>query len=395
MKKLILLSFILLFLFPAIAAAMGSPQSTNPNGPNYVPPPPPALSNPKAQEIIGLEKAKLNIFSGMNVIGNVQKSIVTAGPKLAGRLKNISGEIFGILTVLAFIWLVMPMWFKGMDFGAIVMFWVKVLVIYGMLREYNYFWNEGVVGFFITLKTQIMGAHTGMIAFTFDVFAKILWAILKSFIGGSVWAVITGGWLLTGVLLLDVATLLMLLIAIIMIIGTIFLVEIYIVIALVTGYIFIPFAVIKQGEFLFNGWLKFLISSAFSYFLIGLAMKLFEIIFSSITFDPSFGQMFSLGEQLGVLIVLVLFAYLITKIPSLAGELIAGTPNISVGGAVAGAVGAISVMTGAGRIAGAAGTGGTSELAVQGAKLAKHWTKMKDFKGMRNAFKHKGGGDKN
>ena len=393
MKKLILLLFILLSLFPAIAAAMGSPQSTNPNGPNYVPPAP-ALSNPKVQEIITLKKAKLNIFSGMNILGEVQKSIITAGPKLAGRLHNISGEIFGILTVLAFIWLVMPMWFKGMDFGAIVMFWVKVLIIYGMLREYNYFWNEGIVGFFIYLKTQIMGAHTEMITFTFEVFAKILWAILESFVGGSVWAVITGGWPLAGILLLDVATLLMLFIAIIMIIGTIFLVQIYIVIALVTGYIFIPFAVIKQGEFLFNGWLKFLISSAFSYFLIGLVMKLFEVIFSSITYDPSLGQMLSLGEQLGVLIVLILFAYLITKIPSLAGELIAGTPNISVSGAVAGAMGAVSIMAGAGRIAGAAATGGTSELAAQGAKLAKHWTKVKDFKGIRGAFKNKGG-DKN
>ena len=90
--------------------------------------------------------------------------------------------------------------------------------------------------------------------------------------------------------------------------------------------------------------------------------------------------------------VLAMFAYIIMKIPSLAGEIISGTPNISVGGAVAGAVGAISIMTGIGRAGAAAPGVGAVGSRVGGAAdkyLTAHsgkYRKVKDFAKKANRF---------
>lgn len=383
MKKLFILSILFFLIFPGIAFAMGSPQSTNPNGPNYVSPDAAGkakaakiLANPALAAKIKYFKNISNYYAGLGQFSGVQKAIISAGPKMAVKLNNISGQIFGILTVLAFIWLMMPMWFKDIDWGAIVMFWVKVMMIYGMLRWYQYFWNEGIVGFFIYLKTQIGAQH--MVYFTFVEFGKVLANIMFSFVGGGIWSILTGGGSLAVFLIIDILTLLIWLIALIMVIGMIFLVQIYIVIALVTGYIFIPFAVIKQGEFLFNGWLKFLISSAFSYFLIALVLKLFEIIFGTISLSSNPAVAMSLGLQLSILIVLVLFAYLVVKVPSLASEIISGTPNISVGGAAGVVVGAVGMLTGVGGLATAAQGGQINKIAGALNKFKKY-NKAREF----------------
>ena len=338
----------------------------------------------RAHAALSAQQAASAVFNGYGMLGSIQTAILTAGPKLAGRLHNISGEIFGILTVLAFIWLMMPMWFKGFDWGAIVMFWVKVLIIYGMLREYNYFWNEGIVGFFIYLTKTVTGGTNPLGVITTN-FVQVL---------NDIQVQNGGGWLtkITGVLngrmfILGIEDI-MVGISFLVSIGTIFLVEIYIVIALVTGYIFIPFAVIKQGEFLFNGWLKFLVSSAFSFFLVSLVLTLFSTILPQIPAHYA-GWKSSIVNELLWTGMLAMFAYIIMKIPSLAGEIIAGTPNISVGGAVAGAVGAISVMTGLGR-AGAAAAPGVSAGASRADKfLSAHSTKynkVKDFAKKANRF---------
>lgn len=168
---------------------------------------------------------------------------------------------------------------------------------------------------------------------------------------------------------------LIILISFMMVLGTIFLVEIYIVIALVTGYIFIPFAVIKQGEFLFNGWLKFLISSAFSYFLISLVIILFS---STLAMIPATYQSYgnSIANDMLLIGFLLLFAYIVIKIPSLAGEIIAGTPNISVGAAVGMAVGSVSMITGGAHSAREVGSGAGKSLT---ALKSKTYNKVKDF----------------
>ncbi len=338
----------------------------------------------RAHAVLTAQQASSAVFNGYGMLGSIQTAIITAGPKLAGRLSNVSGEIFGILTVLAFIWLVMPMWFKGMDIGAVVMFWVKVLVLYGMLREYNYFWNEGVVGFFIYLTKTVTGGEN-LLPVLVNNFVSVL-NDMQLQVGGGWWAKVTGA--LNGKILLLGIEEIIVAISFLVSIGTVFLVEIYIVIALVTGYIFIPFAVIKQGEFLFNGWLKFLISSAFSYFLVSLVVTLFSTILPQIPSHYADWSSSIVNEMLWIG-VLAMFAYIIMKIPSLAGEIISGTPNISVGGAVAGAVGAISIMTGIGR----AGAATAPSVRTAGSAADKYlnahsgkYRKVKDFAKKANRF---------
>ncbi len=384
MKKLILLLFLsILLLPPAVAFAMGSPQSTNPNGPNYVAP---AASNPQVKAAMAQAQNRQTIQTkALSVIGHLQKAIVTEGPQLAKRLHNISGEIFGILTVLAFIWLMMPMWFKGMDWGAIVMFWVKVLIIYGMLREYNYFWNEGIVGFFIYLTRIISNGQNNILSITGNYFIEMLNLVNNQLGTGIISRILSG---LNGKIFLVGIEELIILISFMMVLGTIFLVEIYIVIALVTGYIFIPFAVIKQGEFLFNGWLKFLISSAFSYFLISLVIILFS---STLAMIPATYQSYgnSIANDMLLIGFLLLFAYIVIKIPSLAGEIIAGTPNISVGAAVGMAVGSVSMITGGAHSGAEVGSGASKSLT---ALKSKTYNKVKDF--TKNRFKKGGNNDR-
>ncbi|MCL4496515.1 MAG: type IV secretion system protein [Deltaproteobacteria bacterium] len=379
MKKLILLLFLsILLLPPAGAFAMGSPQSANHNGPNYVAPAAPAASNPQVKAALAQVQNRQTIQSKpLSVVGHLQKAIVTEGPQLAGRLHNISGEIFGILTLLAFIWLMMPMWFKGMDWGAIVMFWVKVLIIYGMLREYNYFWNEGIVGFFIYLVRIISNGQNNILSITSNYFTEML-NLVNNQLGTGLIARLFSG--LNGKIFLVGIEEVIILISFMMVLGTVFLVEIYIVIALVTGYIFIPFAVIKQGEFLFNGWLKFLISSAFSYFLISMVIILFS---STLAMIPATYQSYgnSIANDMLLVGFLLLFAYVVIKIPSLAGEIIAGTPNISVGAAVGMAVGAASMITGGARSAREVGSGADKYLTAK----SKTYNKVKDF--TKNRFK--------
>jgi len=343
----------------------------------------------QANELKAMQQSE--VFNGYGMLGNIQKAIIKSGPKLAARLNNISGQIFGILTVLAFIWLMMPMWFKGIDWGAIVQFWVKVLILYGMLKWYNYFWNEGIVGFFIYLTKTVTGGGNLLPVLTNN-FVTVLNDIQLQ-LGGGWWAKLTsalnGKGLLVGIQEILVG------ISFLISIGTVYLVEIYIVIGLVTGYIFIPFSVIKQGEFLFNGWLKFLISSAFSYFLVSLVITLFSTVMAQI---PSHYSSWS-GSIVNEILwtgVFAMFAYIIMKIPSLAGEIISGTPNMSVGGAAAAAVGAASVMAGAMRIGGAAAPGissGISSGIKKGGSAAdkllsksKRYNKAKEFAKKVNRF---------
>ena len=146
--------------------------------------------NARAHAALIAQQASSAVFNGYGMLGSIQTAIITAGPKLAGRLHNISGQIFGILTVLAFIWLMMPMWFKDMDWGAIVMFWVKVLIIYGMLREYNYFWNEGIVGFFIYLTKTLTGGEN-LLPVLVNNFVSVL-NDMQLQVGGGWWATIMG-----------------------------------------------------------------------------------------------------------------------------------------------------------------------------------------------------------
>ena len=141
------------------------------------------------------------------------------------------------------------------------------------------------------------------------------------------------------------------------VLGTIVLVQVYIAIALITGYIFVPFMIFKPLEFLWNGWLKFLITSALSYFLIfAISALLGDTVTQLVTYN---GANMSSGEVMGLLLILGIFAYLFLKIPAIAGEIVSGMPNMSFSGVTSVVIGAASVMLAGGRIAGIAAKTGS------------------------------------
>lgn len=328
------------------------------------------------------KQAATAVFSGYWIFGEIQKDIIAAGPKVAGKMNNISGQIFGILTLIAFFWLMMPMWFKGLDWSAIVMFWVKVLMLYGMLKWYNYFFNDGIIGFFVYLSAHVAGNNGNLLTTITTSYIEVL-NDMQNLIGGGWWPKLLG--LLNGKDFLVGIDEIITLISLIVAIGTVYLIEIYIVIALVTGYLFIPFAVIKQGEFLFNGWLKFIVSAGFSYFLISLVLQIFSAVMLSL---PTDYQNFA-GSMVNTVVwagVLAMFSYIIMKIPGLAAEIISGTPNISVGGAAAAAVGAVSIMSGVGRVAGGAGKAAPGPADKFLNTHSKTYNKVKDFAKKMNRF---------
>jgi len=110
--------------------------------------------------------------------------------------------------------------------------------------------------------------------------------------------------------------------------------------------------IFKPLEFLWNGWLKFLITSALSYFLIfAISALLGDTVTQLVTYN---GANMSSGEVMGLLLILGIFAYLFLKIPAIAGEIVSGMPNMSFSGVTSVVIGAASVMLAGGRIAGMA-----------------------------------------
>ncbi|MHB1679233.1 MAG: type IV secretion system protein [bacterium] len=164
--------------------------------------------------------------------------------------------------------------------------------------------------------------------------------------------------------------------------GTIILIQVYIAIALITGYIFVPFMIFKPLEFLWNGWLKFLIVSCLSYFLMYIVIGLMGGVLNAVASSAGYakgsvvnnvaGTIMSVvvspsnpAAILGFLFVLAIFAYLFLKIPSIAGEIVSGMPNISFSGAASVIIGAASIALAGRRIAGTA-----AKTAGQVAKVA-------------------------
>jgi hypothetical protein len=127
--------------------------------------------------------------------------------------------------------------------------------------------------------------------------------------------------------------------------------------------------IFKPLEFLWNGWLKFLIVSCLSYFLmyiiIGLMGGVLNAVASSAGYtggspvNNAIGTVLAVtvspsnpASILGFLFVLAIFAYLFLKIPSIAGEIVSGMPNISFSGAASVIIGAASIALAGGRVAG-------------------------------------------
>ncbi len=343
MKKLILFLLILsVFSFAGKVYAAGSTTvsvgggsltvSTSPTGKVTVTSPPAFTKSTGA----GFTK-------DFGLMYQMQNSIAKAGPLVASNLANISGQLFAYLAVISLIlWSIQNLMFGDKGVKEFFLYFFFLMIVRGLLAGYNFFFEEGVVQFFASLGALVGGTTSPMGTFG-NVFQIIYIDIGRMDVQG-------GGLLAPLLYLLTVTIDQIFLIAMgLVVLGTIVLVQVYIAIALITGYIFVPFMIFKPLEFLWNGWLKFLITSALSYFLIfAISALLGDTVTQLVTYN---GANMSSGEVMGLLLILGIFAYLFLKIPAIAGEIVSGMPNMSFSGVTSVVIGAASVMLAGGRIA--------------------------------------------
>ncbi len=359
MKKLILLLFLGIIFTAASAYAMGSPQSTNPNEPNYVPPPTSAASGTAAAgaESTPSTTAGKGFITQFKQVYSMGNAIAAAGPKLAGRLANVSGKLFAYLAVISLIlWSIQNLMFGDKGVKEFFLYFFFLMVVKGLLAEYNFFFVQGVANFFADLGRIVAGTSLGTPMQRFGTLAQNIYIdMLKINVGSaaSLNPITMASTAIANNLTFLFATLLIIVLALI-ILGTITLIQIYVAIALIVGYIFVPFMIFKPLEFLWNGWLKFLITSCLSYFLIYLMTALMQSTINSLADSTLSFSGAGWSTIWGFMFLLAIFAYLFLKIPSIAGEIVSGMPNMSFSGVTSVVIGAASVMLAGGRIAGTA-----------------------------------------
>ena len=280
------------------------------------------------------------------LIYQVQNSIAKAGPETAVSLAGISGQLFSYLAVISLIiFAVKELMFGDKGIKEFMIFFLFLAFARGLLAAYNLFFVDGIVNFFNALGQTVSGSSSPMSAFG-NLFQNFYIDIGKMMYS-------SGGFFAPLIQVVAVIVdQLILVIEALIVLGTIILIQVYITIGLLVGYIFVPFMIFKPLEFLWNGWLKFMISAALSYFLIYLLTALLQTTLNSLVAYN--GATLSSGEVVGFLMLMGIFAYLFLKIPSIAGEIVSGMPNMSFSGVVSVAVGAASIMFAGGRLGGGA-----------------------------------------
>lgn len=275
-----------------------------------------------------------------NKLNSIEHNLLKAGPQEAANLTNISGQLFAYLAVISLVlWVIQNLLFGDKGIKEFMIFIFFLMFVRGMLSAYNLFFT-GAVSMFYSLGQTVAGVTDPMSLFQniFYDFYNILSAQFALVSTGSIFNFFS---ILPSVALYFVG-IIILLIAFFLVAGTIFLVEAYIVIALVSGYIFVPFMIFKPLEFLWNGWLKFLMTSAISYFLIFVVLKMFSLFMNNtllnyiqaINIKANYSIQAIINELIYTFILLV-FGYLVTKIPSISGEIVSGMPNMSVTAVIA------------------------------------------------------------
>ena len=291
-------------------------------------------------------------------IGNAENAIAKAGPALANRLVGVSGEIFNYLAIIAVVlFAVKEILFGDKGIKEFMIFFLFLAFAKGLLMAYNLFFYDGVYIFFYGIGQKVSGLNSPMqgLGQLFQNFYSAIGVMDKTATSKLSWTDVAGAVALAITVAIDQ---IILIIEALVIIGTIVLVQVYVAIALLTGYIFVPFMIIKPLEFLWNGWLKFIITACLSYFLLFLVMALLNKTIINLTGEISnHSQGLSAGAVLSLLLIMGIFAYIFLKIPSVAGEIVSGMPNMSFSGVVSVAIGAAAVMMGGARIAGGGAKG--------------------------------------
>jgi len=335
----------------------------------------------------GIKAHPHDFLRQFSIIYNTQNAIATAGPQIAQNLANISGQLFDYLAVISLVvWTIQNLLFGDKGIKEFFIFFLFLAFARGLLAAYNFFFVQGVANFFANLGQIATGSNGNPMQEFAIVFQQVYMDIGKIMSGGHT------GWIgflfslksaVSGTAITVILDQILLLIIAAVVFGTIVLVQVYIALALITGYIFVPFMIFKPLEFLWNGWLKFLIVSCLSYFLIYVVVGLMGSTLNSIAlnagyhggvFGKVFGTVLALtispsnpAAVVGFLFLLAIFAYIVLKIPAIAGEIVSGMPNISFSGVTA----IITGVASAALTAGTAGAGGVAHVAKTAAQVAK------------------------
>ena len=301
-----------------------------------------ARKTPKGQNFAGIYR-KVYLLGG---------AIDQAGPKIAANLTDASGQLFFYLAVISLIlWSIQNLMFGDKGIKEFMLYFFFLMVVRGLLAGYNFFFVGGVAVFFRDLGQMAAGTHDSVMAYygllVLDVYKYIIEASANSgtLVSGILLSMTGVGEAITALIFFFVT--LVLLILGLIVLGTVVLVHAYIAIALISGYILVPFMIFKPLEFLWNGWLKFLITACLSYFLLYVVMALEKGTLSAVASSSALNASpATLGSVLAILFLIAIFAYLIMKVPSIAGEIVSGMPNMSFSGVVGVAITVASVAMG-------------------------------------------------
>ena len=368
MKKISLLLILSLILtLPSTVYALG-----NGTGTLSAPVPAPATTTATATSARKTAAGQnfSNTFQKVYLLGS---AIDQAGPKIAANLTTASGQLFYFIAVISLIlWSIQNLLFGDKGIKEFMLYLFFLMVVRGLLAAYSFFFVGGVAVYFRDLGQMAAGTNLSPIEYyglvILDVYKDIIKASLNpgSVVGGILLQ-LTGIADLAAILVFFLLTLVLLVLGLI-VLGTIVLIHAYIAIALISGYILIPFMIFKPLEFLWNGWIKFLITACFSYFLLYVVMALEKGTLSAVASSSALNASpATLGSVLAILFLVAIFAYLIMKVPSIAGEIVSGMPNISFSGVVGVAMTIASVAT--------LGGGGGLKTAYEGAKAIRDHAK--------------------
>ena len=359
MKKLILFLTLILVFGLSVKAFAWNPAALKDTVSSLSTPKPGAAAASGTVPASGTQAAAArNTPAGQNFSNTFQKvyllgsAIDQAGPKIAANLTDASGQLFFYLAVISLIlWSIQNLMFGDKGIREFMLYFFFLMVVRGLLAAYNFFFVGGVAIFFKDLGQMAAGTTLSPIQYyslmALNVYRFIAEASLNpgSFVSGFLLS-LTGIAEVAAVLIFFGLTLLLLILALV-ILGTIVLIHAYIAIALISGYILVPFMIFKPLEFLWNGWLKFLITACLSYFLLYVVMALekgtLDAVASSSALNASPA---TLGSVWAILFLVAIFAYLIMKVPSIAGEIVSGMPNMSFSGVVGVAMTVASVAMG-------------------------------------------------
>ncbi len=109
------------------------------------------------------------------------------------------------------------------------------------------------------------------------------------------------------------------------------------------AFVVVPFGVLSQTSFMSERAIGYVVSVGIKLMALAVVVSLGTTIFNNYTVSSDPG----IGEDVGLLLAAVLMVMLALKVPSIAGALINGGPQLNAGGAVMGAAGVAAGVAGA------------------------------------------------